>query len=95
MAKLAGHTEVFGIGELRPGKYLIEHLDRSALMGENGRASRITSKGGYLHREGADVHTDIGHDLPNLTMSRRLTWNEQDLQNSHTMPLGRLKMAES
>jgi hypothetical protein len=61
MPELTGHAEVLRIGELRAGKHLVEYLKRLALMGQHGSAPGITTERCHLHREGADIHADVGH----------------------------------
>ena len=69
MPKLAGYTEILRIGELRAGEHLGKYLKRAALMGQHCGGSGVTTKGCYLHREGADIHADVRHARPSWNRS--------------------------
>jgi len=58
MAELTGDAEVFGVGELRPGKDFMENLKWTTLMGQDDGTPSITPKNGDFHRESPDIHTD-------------------------------------
>ena len=61
MTPLTAHAKIFPIGELQPCEQLLEHLQRSSLMGLHFGTGYVGTQSHHLHHERTDIDADPGH----------------------------------